>query len=146
MAAGLTIKESDFESFSISFIEVLENHISLEDMQDEFVTDGELSSNDLSMIFAEEIQAAGPWGQLFPEPVFEGEFKIINKRIVGSKHLKLTLQVEENSRTIDAIAFNMTDEDWPHDVENIFSLYRLGINDFRGNSTLQLFVEYIEPL
>ncbi len=146
MAAGLTIKESAFADFSKSFIETLKHHISLEEMQDECITDGELSNNELSKQLAHEILEAGPWGQLFPEPVFEGQFKIMDKRIVGDKHLKLRLQADGNNRIIDAIAFNITDEDWPENSEQIHSTYRLGINEFRGNSQLQLFIEYIEPL
>jgi single-stranded-DNA-specific exonuclease len=146
MAAGLTIKESRFDEFSKIFVDVIKTHISLEAMQDECLTDGELSSRDLSMQLAQEILLAGPWGQTFSEPVFEGQFRIIEKRIVGSNHLKLRLQVDGNNRIIDAIAFNMTDEDWPPNSEEIRSTYRLGINEFRGNSQLQLFMEYIEPL
>ena len=115
-------------------------------MQDECVTDGELASGELSMRLAYDILEAGPWGQLFPEPVFEGQFKIMDKRIVGEKHLKLRLQADDNNRIIDAIAFNVTDEDWPGNSERINSTFRLGINEFRGNSQLQLFIEHIEPL
>ena len=146
MAAGLTINESQFDTFSKCYIEVLERHISLEDMHDECMTDGELSSNDLSLQLAFAIQAAGPWGQLFPEPVFEGQFKILDKHIVGGNHLKLRLQSDDSDKVLDAIAFNCTDEDWPPESEQILSTYRLGINDFRGNSQFQLFIEYIEPL
>ncbi len=146
MAAGLTIKESSFDKFSNAFIERIKHNISLEQMLDESVTDGELAAAELSMQLAQEILGAGPWGQLFPEPIFEGKFKIMDKRIVGEKHLKLRLQADGNKRILDAIAFNMTDEDWPVDSEEIHSTYRLGINDFRGNTQLQLFIEHIEPL
>jgi len=146
MAAGLTIIESQFDTFLKSFNEVVKSHISLEDMQDECMTDGELSSNDLSLQLAQAIQDAGPWGQSFPEPVFEGQFKMLDKHIVGGKHLKLRLQSDDNDKVLDAIAFNTTDEDWPPGSEKIHSTYRLGINDFRGNSQLQLFMEFIEPL
>jgi single-stranded-DNA-specific exonuclease len=146
MAAGLTIKESRFDEFSKIFIDVIKTHISLEAMQDECLTDGELSNRDFSLQLAQEILLAGPWGQTFSEPVFEGQFKIIEKRIVGSNHLKLRLQIDGNNRIIDAIAFNMTDKDWPPNSEEIRSTYRLGINEFRGNRQLQLFMEYIEPL
>lgn len=145
MAAGLTIKESAFTDFSNSFIETLKHHIALDEMQDECITDGELSSSDISMQLANGIQEAGPWGHTFPEPVFEGQFKIIDKRIVGENHLKLRLQADGNNRIIDAIAFNLTDEDWPVDTVQIRTTYRLGINHFRGNSQLQLFIEHIEP-
>lgn len=144
MAAGLTISESDFDKFSKGFIETLKQHVSLNEMQDECLTDGELSTKELSMQLAQAIQTAGPWGQHFPEPVFEGQFKIMDKRIVGEKHLKLRLQVDGNNRILDAIAFNITDEDWPINATEIRSTYRLGINEFRGNSQLQLLIEQIE--
>jgi single-stranded-DNA-specific exonuclease len=146
MAAGLTIKESNFENFSNGFIETLKQHISVDEMQDECLTDGELTSQDLSMQLAQAIQTAGPWGQHFPEPLFEGQFRIVEKRIVGEKHLKLRLQVDGNNRIFDAIAFNMTDEEWPYNSKEIRSAYRLGINEFRGNRQLQLLIEHIEPL
>lgn len=145
MAAGLTIKETDFKRFSECFVETLNKHTSIEDMHDECLTDGELTSNDLSKQLAQIIQTAGPWGQHFPEPVFEGQFKIIDKRIVGDNHLKMRLQIEDNNRIFDAIAFNQTDENWPLNTNEIRSAYRLDINDFRGISQLQLIVEYIEP-
>lgn len=145
MAAGLTINETDFDKFTECFDEVLKSHIALEDMRDECLTDGELSAEDYSLKLASEIQSAGPWGQAFPEPVFEGKFKVVDKRIVGENHLKLKLQPDD-SKLIDAIAFNMTDEDWPTGSEYIFSTYRLGINNFRGNTQLQLLIEYMEPL
>ncbi len=144
MAAGLTIRKSQFELFSECFNEVIKDHISLEDIQDVCVTDGELSTEDYSLQLATEIQSAGPWGQTFPEPVFEGKFKILDKRIVGGNHLKLKLQTD--NKVLDAIAFNITDDDWPAGSKEILSTYRLGINDFRGNRQLQLFIEYLNPL
>lgn len=144
MAAGLTIKESQFELFSECFNEVIKKHISLEDMQDVCMTDGELSTEDYSLQLAAEIQSAGPWGQAFPEPVFEGKFTVLDKQIVGDSHLKLKLQTD--NKILDAIAFNITDEDWPVGTNEILSTYRLGINDFRGDRKLQLFIEYLNPL
>lgn len=144
MAAGLTIKESQFQLFSECFNDVIKEHISLEDMQDECVTDGELSADDYSLQLAAEIQSAGPWGQTFPEPVFEGKFKVLEKRIVGGNHLKLKLQ--SDNKILDAIAFNITDEDWPVGTNEILSTYRLGINEFRGDRQLQLVIEYANPL
>lgn len=144
MAAGLTIKESQFDVFSACFNTVLKERISLADMQDQCFTDGELNEKDFSLELATEIQSAGPWGQAFPEPVFEGKFKIIDKRIVGENHLKLKLSTDEN-KVLEAIAFNMTDEHWPSNTTHLFSTYRLGVNNFRGNSQVQLYIEYIEP-
>ena len=97
-----------------------------------------------SLPLALAIQNAGPWGQSFPEPIFVGQFKILDKRVVGESHLKLKLQ-SRNNNTLDAIAFNMTDDDWPSKLEQITSTYRLGINNYRGHSQIQLFIEHIEP-
>ena len=145
MAAGLTIKKSHYENFSEIFDKVVSQCISSDKLEDEYLTDGELSAEDFTLPLALAIQDAGPWGQSFPEPTFAGQFKILDKRVVGENHLKLKLQSRDNSATLDAIAFNMTDTNWPPETEQIVSTYRLGINDFQGNSQVQLFLEHIEP-
>ena len=145
MAAGLTIEESQFDRFSDAFNKVVDRYISSDSLEDQCLTDGELSGDDFSLPLALAIQNAGPWGQSFPEPIFVGQFKILDKRIVGESHLKLKLQ-SRNNNTLDAIAFNMTDDDWPSKLEQITSTYRLGINNYRGHSQVQLFIEHIEPL
>ena len=145
MAAGLTIKKSHYENFSEIFDKVVSQCISSDKLEDEYLTDGELLAEDFTLPLALAIQDAGPWGQSFPEPTFAGRFKILVKRGVGENHLKLKLQSRDNSATLDAIAFNMTDTNWPPETEQIVSTYRLGINDFQGNSQVQLFLEHIEP-
>ena len=145
MAAGLTIEESQFDRFSDVFNKVVNQYISSDSLEDQCLTDGELSGDDFSLPLALAIQNAGPWGQSFPEPIFVGQFKILDKRVVGESHLKLKLQ-SRNNNTLDAIAFNMTGDDWPSKLEQIISTYRLGINNYRGHSQVQLFVEHIEPL
>ena len=144
MAAGLTIEESQFDRFSDAFNKVVDRYISSDSLEDQCLTDGELSGDDFSLPLALAIQNAGPWGQSFPEPIFVGQFKILDKRVVGESHLKLKLQ-SRNNNTLDAIAFNMTDDDWPSKLEQIISTYRLGINNYRGHSQVQLFIEHIEP-
>ncbi len=144
MAAGLTIEESQFDRFSDVFNKVVDRCISSDSLEDQCLTDGELSGDDFSLPLALAIQNAGPWGQSFPEPIFVGQFKILDKRVVGESHLKLKLQ-SRNNNTLDAIAFNMTDDDWPSKLEQITSTYRLGINNYRGHSQIQLFIEHIEP-
>ena len=145
MAAGLTIKESQYSNFSNIFNKYANQYISSDRLVDEYLTDGELSDEDFTVPLAQAIQDAGPWGQSFPEPTFAGQFKILDKRVVGENHLKLKLQLRGNSATLDAIAFNMTDTNWPPETQQIISTYRLGINDFQGNSQVQLFLEHIEP-
>ncbi len=143
MAAGLTINESCFERFSGCFNDVLKSFISTDLLQDEYLTDGEITARELSYELAEAIQAAGPWGQAFPEPLFEGHFKILGRRVVGNSHLRLRLQADD--QVVDAIAFNTTDENWPANLDSIHSVYRLGINDYYQDKRLQLFIEYLIP-
>jgi len=145
MAAGLTIAEADYELFTQSFDDEVRRHLNDDDLQGVIMSDGSLLDSEFSMSTAEELRFAGPWGQMFPEPVFDGVFSIVNKRIVGEKHLKLSLQPEDSNLEIDAIAFNVTDEDWPSDLKQVKVAYRLDVNVFRGNKSLQLMVEYIEP-
>ena len=145
MAAGLTIAESDYNLFTQSFDQEVHRHLNESDLQGVILSDGELLESEFSMRTAEELRYAGPWGQTFQEPVFDGEFNVLSKRIVGEKHLKLSLQPVGSNLEIDAIAFNVTDEDWPVQVEKAKVAYRLDVNTFRGNKNLQLMVDYIEP-
>lgn len=145
MAAGLTIAESDYDLFTQSFDEEVRRHLVESDLQGVILSDGELLEPEFSMATAEELRFAGPWGQTFQEPVFDGKFNVLSKRIVGEKHLKLSLQPVGSQLDIDAIAFNVTDEDWPDQVKNVKVAYRLDVNVFRGNKNLQLMIDYIEP-
>ena len=145
MAAGLTIAEANYELFTKSFDEEVRRHLDEDDLQGVIISDGELLESEFSMTTAEELRYAGPWGQTFQEPVFDGVFNVINKRIVGEKHLKLSLQPVNSNLEIDAIAFNVTDEDWPEQTLQANIAYRLDVNVFRGNKNLQLMVEHIEP-
>ena len=96
------------------------------------------------MQLAEILRNAGPWGQGFPEPQFEGKFDIVQRRIVGEHHLKMVLR--SGTQHLDAIAFRTTDEDWPEQVRQVQLVYRLDINEFNGQRSAQLLVEYVEPL
>ena len=144
MAAGLTIAEKNYPLFTQAFDSEVRQHLTEDDLQGVITSDGELSADELSMTTAEELRYAGPWGQLFPEPVFDGIFTIVSKRIVAEKHLKLILQPAGTKTEIDAIAFNMTDAHWPDNVTRVNIAYRLDINVFRGQQTLQLMVDHLE--
>lgn len=145
MAAGLTIAESDYDLFTQAFDEEVRRHLNEDNLQGIILSDGELLSSEFTMTTAEELRYAGPWGQTFQEPIFDGMFNIISKRIVGEKHLKLSLQPEGSALEIDAIAFNVTDEDWSPELRKAKVAYRLDVNVFRGNKSLQLMVDHIEP-
>ena len=146
MAAGLTIQQSNLKEFEIAFVKQVKEHLTEEKLQNILLTDGRLNKNELNINMAELIQNAGPWGQHFPEPVFDGRFDIVNKRIVGEKHLKMVLRYPDSNHTIDAIAFNVTDEHWPDESSSVNTVYRLDINEYMGNRTAQLLVENIEPV
>ena len=145
MAAGLTIAEEDYALFTKAFDEEVRRHLCEDDLEGIVISDGELSEPELTMQTAEELRFAGPWGQTFQEPVFDGLFNIIHKRIVGENHLKLSLQPEGSEIEIDAIAFNTTDEAWSPEHQQARVAYRMDVNAFRGRQSLQLMVEHIEP-
>ncbi len=146
MAAGLTILESDLEQFKKVFDEITGMFLSGNELDGALISDGELSVNELSFDLAEKIISSGPWGQGFPEPLFDGEFEVITTRIVGERHLKLQLRHPGNNKAIDAIAFNITDEDWPESTGRVQTIYKLDINEFAGRRQLQLVVDYISPV
>ncbi len=146
MAAGLTLEESMFERFQARFESKLVEWLSEATIENLCLSDGELSAEELSMQLANAIQEAGPWGQAFPEPVFDGTFRLVDRRIVGGNHLKLRLQTRDNNKMIDAISFNTSDEAWPGEVECVQAAYRLDINEYQNRRTLQLLIEHIEPV
>ena len=150
MAAGMCIKELDFDKFKQAFDQELRRFITEEDLNGSLYSDGELTANEITFGLANDIQRAGPWGQGFPEPQFDGEFELVDSRIVGEKHLKLQLRVDGQGKgqgkVIDAIAFNFTDEAWATRPERVHTVYRLDINEFRGRRQLQLMIESIEPV
>lgn len=150
MAAGMTIKELDFEVFKQAFDQELRRFVTTEDLNGSLYSDGELTPDEITFGLANVIQEAGPWGQGFPEPQFDGEFELVESRIVGEKHLKLQLRAQSQSggqgKIIDAIAFNFTGKTWSTKPERVHTVYRLGINEFRGRRQLQLTIENIESV
>jgi len=146
MAAGLTLEADQFERFSRAFDEEVRSLLGPDDLRREILSDGLLGGDELDLSLAETLRRAGPWGQGFPEPVFDGVFTVVNRRIVGDRHLKLTLQPTGSDQNIDAIAFNTVDDAWPVNVERVELAYRLDVNEYNGRRTAQLLVEHIRPL
>lgn len=149
MAAGLTIEEHNFERFSRLFDEVVRQDLDDALLKGVILTDGELAPEEFSMHVAEMLRAGGPWGQAFPEPVFDGEFKVLHQKLVGEKHLKLMLEPLHKGHPtnimIDGIAFNVDLRRWPDaSVKTVRLAYKLDINEFRGNQSLQLMVDHLE--
>ncbi len=146
MAAGLTIPERAYKEFSRMFNVLIEQQMRENGIDADIYSDGELGCEEFTMEVAELIRNAGPWGQGFPEPVFDGRFEIMDKRIVGENHLKLRVRAAGSTREIEAIAFNTTNRSWPKGTTGINAVYRLDINEYMGRRTPQLIVEYLEPV
>ena len=145
MAAGLSLDKNNFEKFSTAFAHESASLLSAEQLQAKILSDGIVETEWLNLETAQLIRDAGPWGQDFSEPLFDGRFTLIQQRRVGERHLKMVLSpVQDNSLTIDAIAFNVAAEDWPQEsASEIEIAYRLDINEFRGAVNLQLLVEQV---
>lgn len=146
MAAGLSLFRNDFEAFKQAFEIEVSRHLGADDFCHVIHSDGELSSDDIGLPLAQTIQAAGPWGQAFPEPLFDGCFDVVQRRIVAEKHLKLLLRVPGSDTVVDAIAFNTVDDTWPQNVQRVNIAYKLDVNHYRGVSSAQFIVEFIEPV
>ncbi|QBJ72857.1 ssDNA exonuclease RecJ [Pseudoalteromonas carrageenovora] len=146
MAAGLSINEQNFNDFKKAFDAAVTAQLSEESKRCIVFTDGELPNECFTMEFAQLLKQSGPWGQQFPEPVFEHTFEVIQQRIVGEKHLKLVLK-HQSGRLVDAIAFGIDVKEWP-DTEARFVkvAYQLDINEFRGKFSLQLIVRELEKV
>ena len=145
MAAGLSLEEKDYEKFCELFDKAVAEKIQVNGFDDELISDGELKATEINLGLGEQLKSAGPWGQEFPEPLFDGVFKVLESRIVGEQHLKLTLGTFDNELEVDAIAFYTTDADWPDNYEFVKLAYHLDVNEYRGRKTPQLLVNYIEP-
>jgi single-stranded-DNA-specific exonuclease len=145
MAAGLTLAEPDLPAFERAFHTELQQRLGSEVLQGVLETDGELRDSDFDLAFSELLRNAAPWGQGFPEPLFEGVFAVLSQRLVGSAHLKLSLQPDGSSRVLDAIAFHQAAQQ-PQVGQKLRLAYRLDTNEYRGMLGVQLVVEHIECL
>lgn len=139
MAAGLSIKAENFWSFKRAFNDAIKAHLNDQIPTVELLTDGQLEGFDISLENAEIIKNAGPWGQGFDEPIFYGQFEIVEQKVVGEKHLKCRLKLKGDTQVHDAIAFFQV----PLESDEVKVAYKLSINIWRGNASLQLMVERI---
>lgn len=141
MAAGLSLPLKNLSAFEQVFHQIAEENLKDTPLAGELVSDGELQTEDFTLAFAQCLKEAGPWGQGFPEPLFDGEFQLMDQRLVGSKHLKMMVK-HESGVLIDAIAFNVDLTQWPNPhCSHVNLAYKLDINEFRGRTSLQLMVE-----
>ena len=136
MAAGLSLEEDKFELFQQRFGELVTEWLDPSLLQGEVVSDGPLSPAEMTMEVAQLLRDAGPWGQMFPEPLFDGHFR-----------LKVMVEPVDGGPLLDGIAFNVDTSIWPDNgVREVQLAYKLDINEFRGNRSLQIIIDNIWPI
>jgi single-stranded-DNA-specific exonuclease len=146
MAAGLTIAAERLETFQLALSLTAKKHLTAEQLTAVIYSDGELAADCFDIGFAQLLQNAGPWGQAFPEPVFDGEFTLISQKMLAERHLKLMLQ-GPGGLLVDAIWFNADNKTWPDvNVKKAHLAYQLDINEYRDQRNLQLIVRYMTAL
>jgi single-stranded-DNA-specific exonuclease len=143
MAAGLSLDQQGLATFESEMQRIGDERLLPEHLAQRILTDGELAPEDLNLEVAQLLSGAGPWGQGFPEPLFDGRFELVRQRVVGERHLKMTVRPVDAELRLEAIAFNCPPGD--RLVGQAFRLvYRLGINDYFAGPPIQLIVEHIE--
>lgn len=146
MAAGLSLSADRLEAFRDAFDQEVRRQLDESALTQKVLTDGALGADQFTLELAELIREAGPWGHQFPEPRFDGRFRLLQQRIVGQRHLKLVLMEPQSGMALDGIAFNVDTRRWPDEaVTEIDLVYRLDINEFRGQRNLQLMIEQLLP-
>jgi single-stranded-DNA-specific exonuclease len=142
MAAGLTLQRAGLEPFRAALVEAVGVILDGAELSNEVLTDGAVEGPDLDLSLAAELEDLGPWGQRFPEPLFDGTFEVLEQRVVGGAHLKMVVRSLDGGEPVDAIAFRCS----PEDVDSaraVRLLYRLAVNRWRGSASCQLVVEQI---
>lgn len=146
MAAGLTLRMHDYPPFALAFDEMVRKRLHEVDLEQKVLSDGELSEQDMTVAFAELLQQSATWGQGFPEPVFHGVFEVVQSTVVGQRHLKLVLRIPAGSLLIDAIAFFIDHPEQWLGIRSCLAAYKLDINEFRGQRSIQFIVQYLEKI
>jgi len=144
MAAGLSLQPERLEDFRVAFDAQVRRHLGADDLRGMVWSDGELAPSELNLELAEALRYGGPWGQGFPEPVFDGRFRVERRRVVGDRHLKMTVRPEQGDIALDAIAFGFPLERMPDEGSRMHLAYRLDVNEYRGLRGLQLLVEWLQ--
>ncbi|WP_017937161.1 single-stranded-DNA-specific exonuclease RecJ [Zestomonas thermotolerans] len=146
MAAGLSLPQEHFGAFAAAFDAEVRRQLSAEDLTGRLLSDGSLSAEEFHLPLAKALRNAGPWGQHFPEPLFHGVFQLVQQRIVGERHLKVVVKSECGSVQLDGIAFGVDRELWPNPTVRWVELaYKLDVNEFRGQESVQLLITHIAP-
>jgi single-stranded-DNA-specific exonuclease len=142
MAAGLTLAAKHLDRFQGCVEDSAKELLGDDSLTPEVLVDGELPSAEMNLDTALALRDLGPWGQRFPEPLFEGSFEIIDQRVVGGAHLKMVVRPVDGTAPLDAIAFGTLPEDLPS-PNALRALFRLDVNHFRGERSCQLIIEHV---
>lgn len=141
MAAGLSLNRADLETFGTAFDAVARAHLNADMLDSVTLTDGELDAQDFTLDLAQKLRYAGPWGQTFPEPEFEGEFATESWKVVGEKHLKLKLRHPCLAVPLDGIAFGAYSGEPP--PSRLRVVYALDVSEWNGRESLQLLIRHM---
>jgi len=142
MAAGLSLNCANLETFGTAFDAVVRKYLAPEMLDAVIATDGELGASDFTLDLAQQLRYAGPWGQGFAEPAFDGEFALDSWRVVGERHLKLKLRQSDGGELLDAIAFGAYAGEPP--PSHLRAVYSLDVNEWNGRLSLQLLIRHLE--
>ncbi|MCG5500244.1 single-stranded-DNA-specific exonuclease RecJ [Ectothiorhodospira lacustris] len=143
MAAGLSLSADRFEAFRQVFDETVRRFVDPADLEGVICSDGPLAPHELTLETAEALRAGGPWGQGFPEPLFDGEFEVLERRWLKGRHVRLRLRHPEGGEVVTGIAFNADPAQWPEGRDRVHLAYRLDSNEYRGLCSVQMVVEHV---
>ncbi len=146
MAAGLSLSKDKLAAFRDALQQAVNRRITSADLQNRVLVDGELADDQLTLEQAEQLTLGMPWGKDFPAPLFHGTFEVLSQRIVGERHVKLTLGLPATNGVIDAIHFNTDPAIWQgKNIRRVEGVYRLESNYFRGRVAPQLLFDHLRP-
>jgi len=140
MAAGLSLEASALPAFREAFHTQAATLLDESMLQEVLLTDGELQADELDRAHAEALRGAGPWGQGFPEPMFDGRFDVLDWRVIGEKHLKFSLRSPGHAMPLNAIHFNGWHDQSP--PSRIHAAYQLETDDWQNRRGIQLLIRH----
>ena len=144
MAAGLSLRTTDYPRFAEAFDAVAREWLNEEQLQAVLYTDGEMPAGMFTLDMARLLRFAGPWGQAFPEPVFENRFECFSWKPMGERHLRLSLRDPRDDGLYEAVMFNAYDGKPPPAL--LRAAYELTINDWQGRESPRLLLRHIESV
>ncbi len=144
MAAGLSLKTCDYACFAAAFDAIARERIDADRLQAVLLTDGELPVGAFSLLLARQLRHAGPWGQAFPEPLFDNLFECTSWRVMGERHLRLQLRDPRDGSVHDAVMFNAYHGEPP--LPKMRAAFELVVNDWQGRETPRLLLRHVEPV